>query len=46
VAIDSNERVGRLRQDPFAYEDQRVLDVVLQGDAVLTVQIYVGTVIT
>jgi ATPase subunit of ABC transporter with duplicated ATPase domains len=31
VAIDSNERVGRLRQDQFAYEDQRVLDVVLQG---------------
>src|SRR3954449_4562095 len=33
VAIDSNERVGRLRQDQFAYEDQRVLDVVLQGHA-------------
>jgi len=31
VAIDSNERVGRLRQDQFAYEDQRVLDVVMQG---------------
>jgi len=31
VAIDSNERVGRLRQDQFAFEDQRVLDVVLQG---------------
>ena len=33
VAIDSNERVGRLRQDQFAYEDQRVLDVVMQGHA-------------
>jgi len=33
VAIDSNERVGRLRQDQFAYEDVRVLDVVLQGHA-------------
>jgi ATPase subunit of ABC transporter with duplicated ATPase domains len=33
VAIDSHERVGRLRQDQFAYEDQRVLDVVLQGHA-------------
>jgi ATPase subunit of ABC transporter with duplicated ATPase domains len=33
VAIDSNERVGRLRQDQFTFEDQRVLDVVLQGHA-------------
>src|SRR6476661_3590886 len=33
VAIDSNERVGRLRQDQFAYESERVLDVVLQGHA-------------
>jgi len=33
VAIDSNERVGRLRQDQFAYEGERVLDVVLQGHA-------------
>src|SRR3954464_6943192 len=33
VAIDKNERVGKLRQDQFAYEDQRVLDVVLQGHA-------------
>jgi ATPase subunit of ABC transporter with duplicated ATPase domains len=31
LAIDSNERLGKLRQDQFAYEDQRVLDVVLQG---------------
>ena len=33
VAIDANERVGRLRQDQFAFETERVLDVVLQGHA-------------
>src|SRR4029079_13954548 len=33
VAIDSNERVGRLRQDQCACENERVLDVVLQGHA-------------
>jgi ATPase subunit of ABC transporter with duplicated ATPase domains len=33
VTIDANERVGRLRQDQFAYENERVLDVVLQGHA-------------
>jgi len=31
VSVDSGERIGRLRQDQFAYEDQRVLDVVLMG---------------
>jgi ATPase subunit of ABC transporter with duplicated ATPase domains len=31
VAIDSNERLGKLRQDQFAYENERVLDVVLMG---------------
>src|SRR3954454_1098910 len=31
VAIDAVERVGKLRQDQFAYEDRRVLDVVLMG---------------
>jgi ATPase subunit of ABC transporter with duplicated ATPase domains len=31
VAIDSNERMVFLRQDQFAYEDQRVLDVVMMG---------------
>jgi ATPase subunit of ABC transporter with duplicated ATPase domains len=31
VAIDKNERVGRLRQDQFAFENERVLDVVLMG---------------
>jgi ATPase subunit of ABC transporter with duplicated ATPase domains len=33
VAIDASERVGRLRQDQFAYEGERVLDVVLMGHA-------------
>ncbi|HYC54347.1 MAG TPA: ABC-F family ATPase [Candidatus Binatia bacterium] len=33
VAIDAHERVGRLRQDQFAYESERVLDVVLMGHA-------------
>src|SRR5256885_12855330 len=33
VAIDSNERVGKLRQDQFAFEGERVLDVVLMGHA-------------
>ena len=31
VALDTHERMAFLRQDQFAYEDQRVLDVVLQG---------------
>ena len=31
VSLDSNERLGKLRQDQFAFEDQRVLDVVMQG---------------
>ena len=31
VAVDSNERIGKLRQDQFAYEDHRVIDVVLMG---------------
>ena len=31
--LDVNERIGRLRQDQFAYENVRVLDVVLQGHA-------------
>ena len=33
VAIDSHERVGKLRQDQFAFESERVLDVVLMGHA-------------
>ncbi|MBU1776389.1 MAG: ATP-binding cassette domain-containing protein, partial [Gammaproteobacteria bacterium] len=31
VMLDKTERLGKLRQDQFAYEDQRVLDVVLMG---------------
>jgi len=31
IAIDANERVGRLRQDQFAHEAERVLDVVMMG---------------
>ena len=31
VSIDSHERMAFLRQDQFAYEDQRVLDVVMMG---------------
>jgi ATPase subunit of ABC transporter with duplicated ATPase domains len=35
VSIDQGERLGKLRQDQFEYEDQRVLDVVLMGHAEL-----------
>ena len=31
VAIDNGVRLGKLRQDQFAYEDMRVLDVVMMG---------------
>ena len=31
VMLDQNERLGKLRQDQFAFEDMRVLDVVLMG---------------
>src|SRR5487761_1998965 len=31
VMLDRSERLGKLRQDQFAYEDNRVLDVVLMG---------------
>ena len=31
VAIENGLRLGKLRQDQFGYEDQRVIDVVLQG---------------
>jgi ATPase subunit of ABC transporter with duplicated ATPase domains len=33
VTLDNHERMAFLRQDQFAYEDQRVLDVVMQGHA-------------
>ena len=31
VALDKGERLGKLSQDQFAYEEKRVLDVVLMG---------------
>ena len=31
VALDAGERLGKLKQDQFAFEGQRVLDVVLMG---------------
>ncbi|MEW9899694.1 ABC-F family ATPase [Chitinivorax sp. PXF-14] len=31
VSLDPGVRLGKLKQDQFAYEDQRVIDVVLQG---------------
>ena len=34
VALDPGIRLGKLRQDQFAYEDIRVLDVVLMGHEV------------
>ena len=35
VAIDPNERVGKLRQDQFAFEEYTVLDPVIMGHAEL-----------
>ena len=31
VSLDAHERLGKLRQDQFAFEDTRVLDVVMMG---------------
>jgi ATPase subunit of ABC transporter with duplicated ATPase domains len=31
VSVEPNVRLGKLRQDQFAYEDRRVLDVVMMG---------------
>lgn len=31
VMLDTNERLGKLKQDQFAYEEMRVLDVVMMG---------------
>src|SRR5690606_16983260 len=33
VVLEPNVRLGKLRQDQFAFEDRRVLDVVLMGHA-------------
>jgi ATPase subunit of ABC transporter with duplicated ATPase domains len=35
VSIDTGERLGKLRQDQFAYEDNIVLDVVMMGNTEL-----------
>ncbi|SDZ18231.1 ABC-F family ATPase [Nitrosomonas sp. Nm58] len=35
VAVDSGERVGKLRQDQFAFEDCFVIDTVMMGHAEL-----------
>jgi ATPase subunit of ABC transporter with duplicated ATPase domains len=35
VALDTGDKLGWLRQDQFGYEDNIVLDVVMQGDAEL-----------
>src|SRR3954467_2406861 len=33
VMLEPNVRLGKLKQDQFAYEDVRVLDVVMMGHA-------------
>jgi len=33
ISVDPNERVGKLRQDQFAYEEFTVLDTVIMGHA-------------
>ncbi|WP_019933830.1 ABC-F family ATPase [Oceanimonas smirnovii] len=40
VSLDVNERIGKLRQDQFAYENNRVLDVVMMGHAELWAAIH------
>jgi ATPase subunit of ABC transporter with duplicated ATPase domains len=35
VSIDANERLGKLRQDQFAFENDTVLDTVIMGHAEL-----------
>ncbi len=35
VSLDSGERLGKLRQDQFAFEDYSVLDTVIMGHAEL-----------
>jgi ATPase subunit of ABC transporter with duplicated ATPase domains len=35
VAVDENERVGKLRQDQFAFEEHTVLDTVIMGHEAL-----------
>ncbi|MDP5291730.1 ABC-F family ATPase [Oceanimonas sp. CHS3-5] len=40
VSLDVNERIGKLRQDQFAYENERVLDVVMMGHVELWAAIH------
>lgn len=40
VSLDVNERLGKLRQDQFAYEEFRVLDVVMMGHTELWAAIH------
>lgn len=40
VSLDVNERLGKLRQDQFAYEEYRVLDVVMMGHTELWAAIH------
>ncbi|WP_417614513.1 ABC-F family ATPase [Oceanisphaera sp.] len=40
VSLDVNERLGKLRQDQFAYEEFRVLDVVMMGHSELWAAIH------
>ncbi|HBK37612.1 MAG TPA: ABC-F family ATPase, partial [Halomonas sp.] len=35
VMLDSSTRLGKLRQDQFAYENERVIDTVIMGNAEL-----------
>ncbi|MEW6445420.1 MAG: ABC-F family ATPase [Pseudomonadota bacterium] len=35
VMLDTNERIGKLRQDQFAFEDYSVIDTVIMGHAEL-----------
>ncbi len=35
VTLGPNQRMGKLRQDQFAFEDEMVLDVVIMGNAAL-----------
>jgi len=35
VMLDTGERLGKLRQDQFAFEEYKVLDTVMMGDAEL-----------
>jgi len=35
VSVDANERIGKLRQDQFAFENHTVIDTVIMGHALL-----------